>query len=286
MGLATAERGLELDDRLAALAGDSPERLDHQPAHAFGEIGASEELDRVLVLGVGPAAHHLGEVRRELGLPIAARRHVGMRSRHFPPRPQLCAGRSRKHAGGCTLPGVGAARGFKPGYRCRRPFRAVAHGSRQFPKALRRVRVDLLDEPGHGVERSPRVLVGRIDEPRVRPLVPRRNQLLEPGTMVAAELAPEELVPLEVHQPEAAGCVEPRDQLLVLALGREIAPLALEEHVEDPSSPPILRELRAQLPRDIGRKNRIERLHPLGDALVVGGHRLLPSIRRTDSLRG
>ena len=339
MGLAAAERGLELDDRLASPAGDPPQGLDHQPAHPLGEVGAGEELDRVLVLGLRPAARHLREVRRELGLPVAAGGDVGMRPRHLPPRPQALPGNGREHAGrrptapsrreaprggtprrvtprsGAGAPrrrgslvrrvrrsmhGIAVAprhgrghfvhqarsvgsirlvrrvRSIRPVHRRRRPLRAVAHRARQRPQALRGLRVHLLDEPRHGVEGAPRILVRHVHQPGVRPLVPRRDQLLDPGAVLAAELAPEEVVPVEVHQQQAAGGVEAGDQRVVLAGRRQVAPLALVEHVEDPPGPPLVGELRAQLPRDVGREHCGKRLQPLGDALVVGGgHRIL-----------
>ena len=45
--LAAAEVGLQLDHRVAALAGEAPHRADQQPLQALGEVGAAEELDRV-----------------------------------------------------------------------------------------------------------------------------------------------------------------------------------------------------------------------------------------------
>ena len=83
--LAAAEVGLELHDRVAALAGEAPDRADQHPLEALGEIGAAEELDGVPVL-VGPLAEvHLPEVGGELGLLVAAAGDVLVRRHHLAP---------------------------------------------------------------------------------------------------------------------------------------------------------------------------------------------------------
>ena len=46
VGLAAAEVGLQLDDRIASLAGQPRYGLRQQPAQAFGEKRAAEELGR------------------------------------------------------------------------------------------------------------------------------------------------------------------------------------------------------------------------------------------------
>ena len=81
--LAAAEVGLELHDRVAALAGEAPHRADQHPLQALGEIGAAEELDGVLVLVRPLAEVHLPEVGGELGLLVAAAGDVRAAS---PPR--------------------------------------------------------------------------------------------------------------------------------------------------------------------------------------------------------
>ena len=85
VGLAAAEVGLELHHRVAAVAGEPAHRADQQALQALGEIGAAEELDRLPVLVRPLAQVHLPEVRRELGLLVAATRHVPVRADHLPP---------------------------------------------------------------------------------------------------------------------------------------------------------------------------------------------------------
>ena len=66
-------------------AGEAPHRAHQHPLQALGEIGAAEELDRVLVF-VGPFAEvHLPEIGGELGLLVAAAGHVLVRRHHFAP---------------------------------------------------------------------------------------------------------------------------------------------------------------------------------------------------------
>lgn len=78
VGLASAERRLELDDRFAALVAYALERLDEQSLHALGHVGAAEELHRVLVLEFGFVLGHLIEVGGELGLAVATLHHVAV----------------------------------------------------------------------------------------------------------------------------------------------------------------------------------------------------------------
>jgi len=82
---AAAEFGLELHDRVAAPAGQAPHRADQHSLEALGEIGAAEELDRVLVLVRPLADVHLPEVGGELGLLIEAAGHILVRRHHLAP---------------------------------------------------------------------------------------------------------------------------------------------------------------------------------------------------------
>lgn len=56
MGLATAKVGLELHDRITALASEPLHGADQQLFEAFGEIGAAEELDGLAIF-VAAFAH-------------------------------------------------------------------------------------------------------------------------------------------------------------------------------------------------------------------------------------
>jgi hypothetical protein len=50
--LAAAKVGLELHDRIAACAVKALDRSDQEPSQALGEIGAAEELNRLLYSSV------------------------------------------------------------------------------------------------------------------------------------------------------------------------------------------------------------------------------------------
>ena len=89
--LAAAEIGLELHDRVAALAGEAPHGAYQHPLQALGEIGAAEELDRVPVF-VSPFAEvHLPEIGGELGLLVAAAGHVLVRRHNLAPGLEVAA---------------------------------------------------------------------------------------------------------------------------------------------------------------------------------------------------
>ena len=93
MGLAAAEACLGLDDGLATVAGQSPQRVDKQRADARRDVGVAEEADRVAVLGrVGASVVDLLEVGGELGLAKDALRHVLIYAHHLPPRRQGSGG--------------------------------------------------------------------------------------------------------------------------------------------------------------------------------------------------
>ncbi|GAY20451.1 hypothetical protein SFOMI_0975 [Sphingobium fuliginis] len=55
MGLAAAERGLELNDWLTALAGKALGNLREKHRHTFGDEGALVERDGILVFAAGLA---------------------------------------------------------------------------------------------------------------------------------------------------------------------------------------------------------------------------------------
>jgi hypothetical protein len=85
VGLAAAERGLELHHRVAAAPAQALEHTVEQQRHALGDVGALEEQRRVLVLGRRRAGDDLGQVGRELGLQQVALKHVTMRDDDFTP---------------------------------------------------------------------------------------------------------------------------------------------------------------------------------------------------------
>ena len=103
VGLAAAEVGLELHDRITTAAGKAPHGADEQRLQALGEIGAPEELDGVPVL-VGPFSEmDLPEVGGELGLLVPPAGDVLVRGHHLSPRLQVARGRALDRRA-CALP--------------------------------------------------------------------------------------------------------------------------------------------------------------------------------------
>ena len=84
--LATAKGSLELDDRIATLAGETLNNGVQQKPHPFGDEGALEEELRVLVLSGCRAGMHTGQVCRELGLLEGALENVLVGDCDFTPR--------------------------------------------------------------------------------------------------------------------------------------------------------------------------------------------------------
>ena len=158
--LAAAEVGLELHHRVAALAARCAARADEQALQALGEVGAAEELGRLLVLVRALAQMHLPEVGGELGLLVAAARHV----------------RVRRHD---LAPGLEVAGRRALDQRCRRscasrcaPARRSASRSSSIFILLDLVglrRRDGGQQPRHRVERAVGVVAG--ERLLVRPLV-------------------------------------------------------------------------------------------------------------------
>jgi len=103
VGLAAAEVGLELHHRVAALAREALHAAHEQALQTLGEIGAAEELLRLLGLVRALAQVDLPEVRRELGLLVAPTRHVGVR------RHDLAPGLERAGRGGLDQRAAGLA---------------------------------------------------------------------------------------------------------------------------------------------------------------------------------
>ena len=89
MGLAAAEVGLQLDDGIAALAGQAAHGPGQHASQALGQVGAAEELGRVPVFIRAFAQMHLPEVGGELGLLVAAACHVRVGRHDLPPGLQV-----------------------------------------------------------------------------------------------------------------------------------------------------------------------------------------------------
>jgi len=97
VGLAAAERRLQLNDGIAPLGREPPDAGDEQRQQPLGEVGTAEELGRVLVFGLSRSGDDVREVRRELRLDVAPAGHVGMGLDHLAPGPQPRE-RRRDHA--------------------------------------------------------------------------------------------------------------------------------------------------------------------------------------------
>jgi hypothetical protein len=92
--LTAAEGGLELDDRVAAGAGDPFHHRVEEESHSLGDVGAFEEEHRVAILGAGGAGMDAGEVGRELRLLEGALQDVFVRDGDLPPGSQCRHGHS------------------------------------------------------------------------------------------------------------------------------------------------------------------------------------------------
>src|SRR2546429_662546 len=88
MRFAAAKIGLQLNDRIAAGAGETLKRSCQQVSQSLGQEGALEKIAWYAVL-IGPfIAMHLAQISGELGLLIAIRGDIGMRSHDLAPRSQ------------------------------------------------------------------------------------------------------------------------------------------------------------------------------------------------------
>jgi hypothetical protein len=83
--LAAAEVRLELHDRVAALAGQTPNRSGEHGLQALRQVGAAEELDRILVFRGALAEMHLPEIGRKLGLLIETAGDIPVRRHDLAP---------------------------------------------------------------------------------------------------------------------------------------------------------------------------------------------------------
>ena len=93
MRLAAAKCGLQLDDRLPALAGDTLHSLHQEPRHALRHIGTSEELDGIAVLIGSFAAGNLSKIRREFSGTITAFSHIRVRLHNRSPTGKVLTNR-------------------------------------------------------------------------------------------------------------------------------------------------------------------------------------------------
>ena len=89
VGLAATKVGLELDDRVSAGSREAAQGASEQRFETLGQVGAGEELSRVLVLRGGATKVDLLEVGRKLGVLVNPLGHVVVRGNDVTPRGQL-----------------------------------------------------------------------------------------------------------------------------------------------------------------------------------------------------
>src|SRR5262249_13011091 len=156
------------------LARNSLHATHEEALEAFGEIGPTEELQRLPVLVRAFTEVHLPEVRRELGLLVAPARYVGVRRDNLAPGFKR-AGRARtdQRAGGLALL---AAHLFVEG--------ETAQLHLHLADLVRLRSRDCGEEARHGIECA----IGVVARERllVRPLVPAVAQLLHQRALGAA----------------------------------------------------------------------------------------------------
>ena len=197
VGLAAAEGSLQLDHGLAVEPGHPLERLDEQALHALGHVGPPEELHGVAVLQGPLAPGHLGQVGRELGVAVAPLGHVLVGLHYVSPAGQPLGG---NRLGPPRTTRAGDLRGrARVGRHRHGPLGPpIARLAQEGVDLGRPVRVDLLAEAAHCVERPPGVVVANVLGAPVCPPVARTLELDGPGPAVPGELAAEYLAPLEV----------------------------------------------------------------------------------------
>ena len=253
VGLAAAEVGLQLHDRVAAAAREPLHRADEHPLEALGQVGAPEELDRVAVL-VGPLAQvNLPEVGGELGLLIAAARHVPVRRHHLAPGLQR-SGRTSE----------GEARLL------------AALSTRLLVEAhAQQLHLELLDVGGLGRRDSRQQAVHRIQRPvgvvageglLMRPTVPMAAQLADEAAFRRPEDHAEHVVPRVPHQLEQRRDVPFRY--------RPIGDLrVIDEPPQRGGVDPLRLDRALHFAVDEGTEPRLQQLERLADPFVIGcGH--------------
>ncbi|MDD5034620.1 MAG: hypothetical protein PHE55_07650 [Methylococcaceae bacterium] len=93
MGLAAAERRLQLNDRIATFARQALDHRVEQQTHALGDERTLEEQGRILVFARGRARMDARQIRRELGLLERTLEHVFVGNGDFTPRLECHDGR-------------------------------------------------------------------------------------------------------------------------------------------------------------------------------------------------
>lgn len=231
VGLATAEARLNLDDGIAAGAREPLQGSNQEATDALGDVGPPEEVLRIPVLVAAFAAVDLRQVRHKLRLLITAGRHVRVGRDDLAPR--LQARRRLAFNGG---------RGRLPYLALRILLVAKAHHLLALSLHLDRLR------SGNGLEQALRAVEGTIrvvgrERLVVRPAVADVAQLADERPLRLAQLALEDLLPVEPDRVEQSQWIHQRiatARRAVLAEIGDIRPLrpmdrmklALDERLE------------------------------------------------------
>ena len=195
VGLAAAEIGLQLNDRIAAASGKAAHRTDQHSLQALGQVGTAKELDRVPVLVRTFAQVHLPEVGRELGLLVSAARHVLVGGHDLPPRLQA--------RGGCALD---RQAGLSAPFASR--LLVEAHPQQLHLDLLELVglrRRDRGQQPADRIQDAIGIVAG--ESLLVRPPVAVPAQLTDEAALGGPEDVPKDIVPGFPHQLELSGDV-------------------------------------------------------------------------------
>ena len=202
VGLAAAEIGLQLNDRIATPSGKATRRPDQHSLQAFGQVGTAKELDRVPVLIRAFAQMHLPQVRRELGLLVPAARHVLVGGHDLAPRFQARGGRALDRQAGLSAPF--ASRLF-----------VEAHAQQLHLDLLELVGLRCRDrgqQPANRIQGAIGIVAG--ESLLVRPPVAVPAQLADEAAFGRTQDVAKDIVPGFPHQLEQSGDVPLRNGLV------------------------------------------------------------------------
>ena len=248
--------GLKLDDRVAAVPGESLHRPDEHPLQAFGQEGPPEELNGLAVLGNSFTNVDLPEVRGKLRLLVATARYVFVGARDLAPRLEL--------SGGLTLDG-----------RSRALSLLVAH--LLIEAQAQELHLHLLDVARLWRRHRRKEARGGVEG--TVSVVARERLLVSPAVANITKLADECALRLAEHLPEDAvpGVPHELEQRRRIPLGE--GPIGLLAGVADKLvrflESPLLVKVR-ELSIDEGGEPHLELLKGFADPfLVADGHRLV-----------
>ena len=268
MRLAATEVCLEVHHRIAVPSGQALHRTDQQASEAFGEIGPTEELARILVLVRSLAEVHLPQVGGKLGLLVAPAGHIGVRRDHLAPGFQADRGGTLNGRAG-LLPTLA-------------PALFVEADPQQLhfePIALVRLRRRHRDQqPAGRIQRPVGIVAGKAL--LVRPPVAMTAQLADKPPLGRAENLSKDRIPGFPHQPEQPGDIPlghgpiPERVVIEAAQTLEIQPFCCDGALD--------------FAFDKGTEPRPQQVEGLADPVVVGsGHVSAPPLARgKESQRG